>query len=278
MQIGQAGITQQQAAGWYGISRQAFYQARKRELKKAAEDQLILSLVQAMRWRHPQMGGLKVHHELKRPLATLGITRGRDAIFTLLRAHDLLITPKRAAHRTTRSGRWRYPNLLADRVIEAIDQAWVGDITYLYTENGFVYLVLLTDAKSRFIVGYDLSSSLAHEGCLRALDQALTLNREKALDGLIHHSDHGVQYTAWPYLDRLQAVGIHASMGQVGNCYENALAERMNGILKLEYGLDQLFVNLQMAQTAVEQAVWLYNFERPHRSLGLQKPAEIYLS
>lgn len=235
-----------------------------------------MELVQGIRQRHPRMGGRKLFHELQQPMAALDISRGRDAFFDLLREHDLLVPPKRSRHRTTRSGLWRCPNLLLDLAVTAPNQVWVADITYIATEQGFVYLALITDAWSRFIVGYDLSSSLAAEGCLRALNRAIDQTAGLNLKGLIHHSDHGVQYTAWPYRDRLAALGILSSMGQVGNCYENPLAERMNGILKYEYGLDDLFIDLKHAHKAVEEAVWLYNFERPHCSLALRKPAQLY--
>jgi transposase InsO family protein len=245
-------------------------------LQRAAEEQLLLELVRGIRQRHPRMGARKLYHELSQPMAALGISRGRDAFFELLRRHDLLVAAKRNRRRTTRSGLWRCPNLLAELQVERVGQAWVGDITYLTTEQQFVYLALLTDAYSRFIVGYDLSSSLAAEGCMRALRQALRQTADDRLRGLIHHSDHGVQYTAWPYRERLQRNGIRSSMGEVGNCYENALAERLNGILKCEYGLEDLFVNLNHAQEAVREAVYLYNYERPHLALNYAKPAEIH--
>lgn len=268
-------ISKRAACTWFGISRQAYYQARKRELIRAAEDQLIVELVQGIRQRHPRLGTRKLHGELRGPMAALGIRRGRDAFFDLLRSRDLLIAPKRSRHRTTRSGLWRCPNLLTGLEVTRVNQAWVADITYLLTEQGYRYLALLTDAYSRFIVGYDLSSSLAVEGALRALNRA-TEQHPGSLAGLIHHSDHGVQYTASAYVDRLGERKIRSSMGEVGNCYENALAERVNGILKIEYGLDDLFVDMAQAQTAVEEAIWLYNYERPHLSLGYCKPAQVY--
>lgn len=245
---------------------------------QAAEDQLLVELVQGIRQRHPRMGGRKLYHELQGSMTTLDISRGRDAFFDLLRDHDLLVPAKRSRRRTTRSGLWRCPNLLAGLTLDRVHQAWVGDITYITTEQGFVYLALLTDAYSRFIVGYALSSSLATEGSLRALNQAIGQTANNDRKGLIHHSDHGVQYSAWPYADRLQSVGMRPSMGEVGNCYENALAERVNGILKCEYSLDDLFVDSQHALAAVEQAIWLYNYERPHLSLDYRKPAEVHLS
>jgi len=269
-------VSKAAAVRWFGISRQAYYQACRRQVQRAAEDQLLVELVQGIRQRHPRMGGRKLHHELKKIMVALDINRGRDNFFDLLRDRDLLVPSKRSRRRTTWSGRWRHSNLLADVTLMRVHQAWVADITYLSTEQGFLYLALLTDAFSRFIVGYDLSASLATEGTLRALNGAIGQTPEHHLQGLIHHSDHGMQYIAWLYDDRLRSVGAQSSMGEVGNCYDNALAERVIGILKNEYNLDDLFVNHQHAQIAVPQAIWLYNYERPHLSLDYCKPAEIH--
>jgi transposase InsO family protein len=270
-------VSQQVACQWFGVSRQAYYQAQKRQLQREGEDQVLLGLVKDIRQRHPRLGGRKLYHLLQEPMTKAGLTRGRDAFFDLLRQHDLLVLTKRSSRRTTRAGLWRCPNRLAEVAVERTNQVWVSDITYIQTERGFVYLSLITDAFSRYIVGYDLSTSLAAEGCLRALNRALKQTAGADLAGLIHHSDHGVQYTACAYTNQLKTAGILSSMGEVGNCYENALAERMNGILKCEYFLDDLFVDLQHAQLAVEEAIYLYNVERPHCSLGLRSPVNVYL-
>jgi putative transposase len=250
----------------------------KRQQVQAAEEQLIVELVQGIRQRHPCMGGRKLLHELHPQMAILGISRGRDAFFDLLGRHNLLVPTKRNRRRTTRPGLWKFPNLMADMQVTCTQQAWVGDITYITTETGFTYLALLTDAFSRFIVGYDLSDSLAIEGCLSTLHMAVTQHSASSLHGMIHHSDHGVQYTSKPYCQQLFAVGIRPSMGEVGNCYENALAERVNGILKIEYGLDALFLDRRSAHNAVEEAVWLYNYERPHLALDYRKPADVHFA
>lgn len=272
------GVSKQAGSEWYGISRQAHYQAVKREMEKAAQEQLIVELVQNKRQKHPRMGGRKVLHEIRPMMNKLGIYRGRDAFFDLLRRRNLLVSQKRNKRRTTHSGLWRCPNLIADRDLSAINQVWVADITYLTIERGFVYLALLTDAFSRFIVGYDVSSSLAVEGCLRALKGATENSQSVNFNTLIHHSDQGVQYTAWHYCDHLRHFSIRSSMGEVGNCYDNPLAERMNGILKIEYALDSLFINLQHAQAATHEAIYLYNYERPHSSLNFFKPAQVHFS
>ena len=175
----------------------------------------------------------------------------------------------------------RFPNLIQDLEITHPNQVWVSDITYITTEEGFVYLALITDLYSRFIVGYDISSSLAVEGAQRALEKATQMalknTEKKDLAGLIHHSDHGVQYTAYAYQDQLKDFSMKASMGEVGNCYDNAVAERVNGILKNEYNLDALFLNLPHAQQAVQEIVWIYNYDRPHLSLDMATPADFYI-
>lgn len=265
------------ALAWYGISRQAYYQAEQEERRRATEDKRILELVAEQRQKHPRMGVRKLHHKLTPDLVAAGITRGRDALFALLGQHGLLLKPRLSRRRTTRSGLWRCPNRLADMRLTRPHQAWVADITYMATEEGFVYLALLTDAYSRFIVGWDVSASLAAEGCLRALNQAIA-QTAVPLVGLVHHSDHGIQYSSWDYLDRLRANQMLPSMGEVGNCYDNALAERMNGILKGEYGLDDLFVNLQHVRLSVAEAVWLYNYDRPHLALDFAYPATIHFT
>lgn len=256
---------------WFGITRQAHYQKIQRQQEIKQKEERILVKVQAIRQRHPRMGGRKLLWKLGPELTQEGISLGRDRFFDLLRRYDLLVNPPRQQRRTTWSGIWRSPNLLKDLPVIRVQQAWVGDITYLQTEAGYCYLCLLTDAFSRYIVGYDLSTSLAVEGARRALEMAIG-QAILPLDGLIHHTDHGIQYASRIYRERLEELGILSSMGEVGNCYENALAERMNGILKQEYGLDHVFTDFTLARRAVREAVWLYNCERPHLSLDYQIP------
>ena len=228
-----------------------------------------------MRHEHHRLGTRKLWKELPAQLTGTAITIGRDRLFALLNRHELLVPPLRRGYRTTWPGTWRCPNLLAETVVVRPNQAWVSDITYLATEDGFRYLVLITDVFSRRIMGYDLSASLCVEGLSRAL--AMAVRQVKTLPpGLIFHSDHGSQYTAQAIRDQLAQHQIRSSMGEVGNCYDNALAERVNGILKIEYGLDHLFVAEAQAHQAVAQAVFLYNFKRPHLALNYQKPAHFY--
>ena len=260
---------------WFGITRQAHYQKLSRQKENEEKERKILALVQSIRQRHPRMGGRKLLRKLGPEMAQEGISLGRDRFFDLLSRHDLLVPPTKLKRRTTWAGLWRCPNLLEDLTISRVQQAWVGDITYLETEEGYCYLSLLTDAYSRYIVGYDLSTTLAVEGVKRTLEMAID-QASFPVAGLIHHSDHGSQYTSRAYRDRLEEVGILSSMGEVGNCYDNALAERMNGILKLEYGLNRVFINVEQARRATEEAVWLYNVERPHLSLDYQIPVKLH--
>lgn len=223
------------------------------------------------------MGTRKLLQRMGPWLQATGVKIGRDGLFDLLRRHGMLLYPPRRGRRTTWPGKWRCRNLLIEATITRPNQAWVSDITYVETEQGFRYLSLVTDVYSRRIMGYDLSDSLAVEGTLRALNQALRRAKGR-VKGLIHHSDHGIQYTCHAFRNRLKKYGIRQSMGEVGNCYDNAIAERVNGILKLEYGLEHLFASTRQAKRAVREAVWLYNYERPHMALSYQLPHYVYIN
>lgn len=264
-----------QLCAWYGISRQAHYQMVRRQAGQQDQETRVLDLVRAVRHRHPRLGGRKLLHLLQPRLEEAGIGLGRDRFFDLLARHDLLVPSRRRRRRTTWPGPWRCPNLLHELTILRGQQVWVCDITYLETEDDFCYLCLLTDAHSRFIVGYDVAASLAAEGALRALEMGID-QAQPPLAGLIHHSDHGVQYTCHPYRDRLQRHLIRPSMGQVGNCYDNAQAERVNGILQLEYGLGEVLPNIRQARRLTAETVYLYNYERPHLALNYQTPIVVH--
>ncbi len=263
--------------GWYGISRQAYYQRKRRRQARQAADAIVIAQVQQHRHKHPRMGTRKLHHELAAEWEAYGICIGRDHLFTLLGENDLLVPCQRRQQRTTWAGDWFCDNLLTEADIQRPNQAWVSDITYIETETGFLYLSLITDVYSRRIMGFDLCPTLAVEGALRALQMALR-QAGTPVKGLIHHSDHGVQYTCHAYRQKLKAHGIFSSMGAVGNAYDNAMAERVNGILKQEYRLDARFVSSAQAQRAVQQAIWLYNYERPHLALAYQKPHQVYIN
>lgn len=228
-----------------------------------------------IRLQMPRLGGKKLYHLIKDELSAHGIKLGRDQFFNWLRDNDLLVNPKKSFIKTTNSlHRFRvHKNLIKETTAVRCDQIWVSDITYLRTKEGFCYLALITDAYSRKIVGYDVSNSLELEGCLRALRSAC---KYRISTETIHHSDRGIQYCSNKYTKQLRKQGIEISMAEAGNCYENAMAERVNGILKTELNLDAIFESIKHAQKAVRQAVNTYNTKRPHMAIGLKKPIELY--
>lgn len=266
-----------QVYAWVGVTKQATYQQRIRQTSRQAEEAAIVAQVREIRQRHPRMGTRKLLVRMRPWLHETGLKIGRDSLFELLRKHGLLLKRPRRGHRTTWPGKWRCRNLLAEEKVTRANQAWVSDITYVETEQGFRYLSLITDVYSRRIMGYDLSDSLAVEGTIRALSQAKRMAKGQVQD-LIHHSDHGIQYTCHAFRKRLKKYKMRQSMGEIGNCYDNAMAERVNGILKLEYGLAHRFVTGKQAKQAVREAVWLYNRERPHMALNYQMPHQVYIN
>lgn len=259
-----------------GMSRQNYYAMRRLRQRRQIDEALILELVQRERRMQPRLGGRKLLHMLQTDMDEANVKVGRDRFFELLAEYDLLVPPKSGAPHTTNS-RHSLPvfhNLLAGMVLDSPNQAWVSDLTYIRTDQGFVYAALITDAYSRKIVGFHIGDNLESEGCQQALAVALS----DLPPGLhpVHHSDRGCQYCCHEYVHRLQARGLPISMTESLHCYENALAERVNGILKQEYHLDQTFRTKAQAKAAFEQAVWLYNHRRPHLSLNYRFPADVH--
>jgi transposase InsO family protein len=237
---------------------------------------LILDAVKKIRCRQPRVGTRKLHRMVNERLKPDGIEIGRDRLFELLRAHNLLIRRRRHPKQTTWSGHRlrKYGNLIRDLELNRPNQVYVADITYLQTLEGYCYLALLTDAYSRKIVGYDVSRSLCFEGCLRALQMALA--PLSAPIQLIHHSDRGIQYCSHAYVDLLTTHGIQISMTEELHVYENAKAERVNGILKSEFLLGECLASIDLAEKMVKEAIQIYNNERLHLSLDYQTPARIH--
>lgn len=262
-----------------GISRQAYYQRCQRERDEHQLATRVIEQVQAIRLRQPRIGTRKLHSLLGQPLAQVGITVGRDRLFCILRQARLLVQAQRAYHKTTNSHhRFRHhPNLLkagAEQVIPTgPEQVWVADITYLPTRGKFVYLSLVTDAWSRKIVGYHVHGSLQTEEVSQALKMALRDRRGKA--PLIHHSDRGIQYCSTYYQEIHRRHGLVCSMTDGYDCYQNALAERVNGILKGEFLLNRP-VDLAQAAKMVAQSVRIYNQERPHTALKYKTPDAVH--
>jgi transposase InsO family protein len=259
-----------------GMSRQNFYKGRKQRDRYKVDAALIVELVRAERAIQPRLGGKKLYVLLKPKLQEAGIEVGRDRFFKVLAEKGLLLEPLPKAPRTTNS-RHSLPvfrNLVTEMELSGPNQAWVSDITYIRTDEGFLYLSLITDAWSRKIVGYHAGDTLETEGCLRALERAV----KELVEGMfpVHHSDRGCQYCSHVYTGRLRDYGLGISMTDKMHCYENAKAERVNGILKQEYYLGGCFRTKKQAVEAVEQAVCLYNTRRPHLALKYKTPETVH--
>jgi putative transposase len=262
-----------------GLSRQAYYQGRRREAERLDSAQAVVELVREQRMRQPRVGTRKLHHMLREPLQHRGIALGRDAMFDVLRNAKLLVAPRRAYHKTTDSHHRfrRHPNLLkaGPQQIHASgsEQVWVADITYLPTHGRFVYLSLITDAYSRKIVGWHVHESLQTEEVAQAMKMALA--GRKSRQPLVHHSDRGIQYCSTYYQALHLRHGVTCSMTDGYDCYQNALAERVNGILKTEFLLHRP-ADITQARRMVEQSVHIYNHDRPHLSLKMQTPDAVH--
>lgn len=268
--------TKGELCGLFGYSRQAWYDNQKRHACTDMQEVLILKLTKELRKEHKQMGVEKLYHLISPTLREHGIKYGRDKFYHLLRAHGLLVKRRKYRPATTNSNHLyrKYPNIARDLELVRAGLLWASDITYLRTGHGFVYLSLVTDAYSKKIVGWCLWPSLASAGALKALRMAV--ETEGAKEGLIHHSDRGIQYCCTDYVAFLQGQKIGISMTENGDPYENAVAERVNGILKGEYGLADTFSNYLEANEAVKSAIDKYNNHRPHASCDFMVPSEAH--
>lgn len=260
-----------------GVTRQAFYQHGWQAQAMGIEHELVLQQVHAIRRDHRRMGGRKLYELLEPFMLEHGIKMGRDALFDLLADHRLLVKRLRTRVITTRSSHWlrKWPNLIKHIRPTRVGQIWVSDITYFRTRTeGVVYITLITDAYSHRIMGYHLASDLEAVSSLEALRMAIAHAEVPA--GLTHHSDRGVQYCSHKYVDLLQQQGIHISMTENGDPLENAVAERINGIIKQEY-LDLGQVDtIEEARAELNRTVELYNGERPHSSISMFTPDKVH--
>jgi len=259
-----------------GYSRQAYYQHKKQIEKESLQYGILIDEVLMIRKTQKRLGSRKLIHKLKPFMVQHQIVIGRDAFFDLLSERNLLVRKrKRRKPITTFSDHWmrKYPNLIEGFYPTAPNQLWVSDITYIVVGNGFAYLSLITDAYSRKIVGFYLSKDLSAAGCIRALEMAL--NNNPILGRLIHHSDRGSQYCCSDYVKILNDNFIKISMTQNGDPRENAIAERVNGILKDEL-LDRSHLNYSEAVRNVSIAISIYNHQRPHGSIDYLTPIEAH--
>ena len=259
----------------FGKTRQAYYQRLGYQYQEGAEESIILDLIAEYRNLMGRIGGRKLWHELNQRLPE-GI--GRDRLFDILDKYHLKVNRRRRTARTTWSASWlhRFPNLVKDLVLTAANQVWVSDITYIETAQGFVYLHLVTDAYSKKIMGWCLSPTLHANATIKALQMAIR-NAGCSLKGLIHHSDRGCQYCCEKYVKLLQDNEIEISMTQSSDPRDNAIAERVNGILKMEWLNDEHFKGFQDTFLRVAQVINIYNNLRPHLSLNYKTPAQAYV-
>lgn len=258
------------------LHRDAYYKYKRRYDRREIIESQVIDLVKKEREIQARVGTRKLYEDLRDTFLISGLKVGRDRLFDILRNHDMLVKRKKSTCKTSNSYHHfrKYNNLVKDMEVTAPNQVWVSDITYIRTVKGFCYLALITDMYSRKIVGYDISDTLELTGCLRALKLALRHARPAA--ELVHHSDRGIQYCSKQYVAELLKRNIKISMTEENHCYENAIAERVNGILKDEFYLDQCFVNTRNACVATKSAIEIYNNKRLHLSLGYKTPNMVF--
>lgn len=271
------GISLANLCSWFGVTRQAYYQSKKRVLQGLIEQEILLGEIGYIRKDHKRLGGRKLFYKLEGFMNGHNIKMGRDAFFDFLRAHNLLIKQRKRYHVTTDSGHWmkKYPNLIKDMEPHGPNHVWVSDITYWKTKGGHCYISFITDAYSRKIVGYQVAVTMEAVESIAALRMAIkTLDPEAT--GLIHHSDRGSQYCSSGYVKTLKNKGVKISMTENGDPLENAIAERINGIIKGEYLFDHEIKSLSKAKEVLQSVVKLYNEDRPHSSIGNATPSQVH--
>jgi putative transposase len=256
----------------FGKSRQAYYEQKKEVDDKGMQDALVLKLVGEIREELPRCGTDKLHFMLSSAFAEHGIKLGRDGLYHLLGMYGMLVRHRKRKPYTTNSNHHyrKYPNLIREMILTRAGQLWVSDITYIRLLDKFCYLSIITDAYSHKIVGYKLHPTLHSEG---AVDSLIMASKDlKWILGLIHHSDRGIQYCCNEYVKVIEHLKIQLSMTENGDPYENAIAERINGILKSELGLGATFSSFPQAKLAVDEAVRKYNTIRIHDSCNRLTP------
>jgi putative transposase len=265
-------LNMNELCGLFGKTKQAYYQHSKYDYKEEVKSEILIQMVNNERKEMPRLGGRKLLVNIQ-PNLPPELYLGRDAFFNFLREEGLLVRKRRNRVRTTYSYHryHKYPNLIKGFVPERPHQLWVSDITYIETAEGFGYLSLITDAYSRKIIGWELGPTLEAKYTIKALQMAIN-QLPKGTKNVIHHSDRGVQYCCDDYIKLLNKNHFQISMTENGDPRENAVAERVNGILKDEW-LNQ--IKLKSREDAIRQLIriiWVYNNDRPHSSLDMKTP------
>lgn len=258
-----------------GYTRQAYYSQQQYHQSHKYQGDLLIQQVYKHRQFQPRLGTRKLVVMLQEFIDCHHFKIGRDALFDLLRDHGLLVRKRKRKAKTTFSNHIyrKYPNLIRGFEPTGPNQLWVSDITYIIVGTDFAYLSLVTDAYSRKIVGYHLNETLGADGSVRALQMAFLTAED--LKNLIHHSDRGIQYCCYEYVGLLEKNGVKISMTENGDPLENAIAERVNGILKDEL-LQQRYSDFASAQRSIDRAVEIYNTLRPHSSCEMLTPNQAY--
>ncbi|MDH5414526.1 MAG: IS3 family transposase [Flavobacteriaceae bacterium] len=266
--------------GWFGITRQAYYQNNRHGIYDSVKEVLILQEVHRIRKSHPRMGARKLYSKLHSFMLEHQVKMGRDALFDLLSSNCMLVRRRKRRIKTTQSFHWlrKYTNLIRDFVPTAPNQLWVSDITYWKIKDRHLYISFITDAYSHKIVGYHVAETLEAVKTIQALKMALAGLKAGSSFQLIHHSDRGIQYCSSSYVKLLQDYNIQISMTENGDPLENALAERVNGIIKDEYLEEYEVHTLKEARELLKAIVILYNEDRPHMSIGNLTPDHIHSS
>ena len=262
--------------GLFGKTRQAYYKRKKESYKESLNEDLVLTVIRKIRETQKRTGGRKLIGMVRERVPAEQLM-GRDEFFNLLRRYGLLVRKRKFRAVTTNSFHWlhKYPNIIKGLSPERPNHIWVSDITYIKTEEGFLYLYLITDAYSRKIIGWQLSDNLGSDNAILALYMAISQLPAKC-DEIIHHSDRGIQYCSLKYVKLLEVHGIKISMTENGDPYENAIAERVNGILKTEWLYDMNLHNYSEAKAAVDEVIRIYNSERPHSSIEMLTPDQAH--
>ena len=263
------------ACNLFGVSRQVYYRSHRSLILNQRRAAQTIEMVLEIRRQLPRIGTRKLYYLLQEKLNHIGV--GRDKLFSILKANHMLIKAKRSYRKTTDSHHrfHKHRNLVEDIMPSRPEQIWVSDITYIGSRNNHRYLALVTDAYSKKIVGYDLSSSLSAKGAIRALKMGLSQRAYRSED-LIHHSDRGLQYCCDDYQRILRNRHIKCSMTETYDPYANAIAERVNGILKQEFLLEEYQVKLPVMKELIKDSVRKYNILRPHWSCYMKTPIQMH--
>lgn len=263
--------------GLFGYSRQAYYKHRKRREKERIQTGIIVDEVLRVRQKIPRIGGRKLFFMLRESLLRHGIGIGRDKFFTVLRVNDLLIKPRKKRVVTTMSKHYfrKYPNLIENLIVNGPNQLWVSDITYIKVNGKWHYVIFITDAYSKRVIGFNVGKTADADFCIQALKQALEQWTDRQ-GPLIHHSDRGIQYCSFAYTGKLKDHQIQISMTQNGDPRENAIAERVNGIFKGDFLMDKHFDTFEQAKREIKQMVRNYNELRPHASCDFLTPEQAH--